>query len=66
MTDRELTGEEWEQLRQLSLGTVHRDIGKGVLERLLATGYVVEDENGRVALTPRGEAAVERHFARSN
>jgi hypothetical protein len=64
MTDIQLTGEEWEQLRQLSLGALHRDIGSVAIEKLVAAGYVTQDEDGRIELTPRGEAAVERHYAR--
>jgi Mn-dependent DtxR family transcriptional regulator len=65
VADTQLTGLEWEQLRQLSLGVVHRDISKATLQKLVAAGYATEDEDGRVELTPLGEAAVERHFARS-
>lgn len=66
MADTQLTGLEWEQLRQLSLGALHRDVGAGTVEKLVAAGYATQDEDGRVEITPLGQAAMERHYARSN
>jgi hypothetical protein len=63
MTSTNLLPEEWEHLRQMSLGSLRMPLTDEAKQRLIEAGYVVQRERG-VELTPVGEAAVERHFAR--
>ena len=59
----ELSGEEWEKLRELSSGPIRLPLTEAVARRLCDAGYAQHTNGGYVA-TPLGQAAVERHFSR--
>jgi hypothetical protein len=61
MTDYQLTPEEWETLRQLSGGSGRWLLGKEPVRRLIELG-LAEERDGHAAISPVGQAALERHM----
>ena len=63
MTEMELSADEWERLRELSLGPARFPLPDDVARKFVAKGYAEHGKHGYSA-TPLGEAAVARYFSR--
>ena len=61
MNDTALTADEWERLRELSLGPMRFPLPEDVGNKFVSLGFAEHSKHGYSA-TPLGEAAVARHF----